>query len=547
MLESSVVSTTNRVLPRARHGSYASGGRRQAAVLMVPVMLLAATLFASRTIPSGRLEIVVAIATLFLGALILRAPALLVWCVVAVGTGCLIADHVSGLSSEGYGAAFAAALLGLGPIIMGGLRHRQDYPAGQVFGLVAVAYIVIGALAAAPTSVLGGFLTQEERGRGLVLMALFLGAVDLGIGIGHLTPTFRWKSKVSTDWVTLWKRALVAIALTYILSALIDLTGRTANLGAIPQLISDARLAFFLVLWVGALRREVPRTLTLASMVAALLTAVAGFGTGSLYSGLELLVGGLCIYVAERRRIPWMTVLLAVVVALSLNAGKAVFRSEYGGLDQLKQHNHLIEGQHFLAEYLQGLRGMTRSSLEESAARFSYAGGDLMGYVSQIVPSTYPHWDMRTYRYLPYALVPRVLVPSKPVATFGNQFGRAFGLLAPADLGTSANLPVSVEGYVNFGLPGLLTGGLVLGALLGIVASTFAGRDLRSMIAGTLFTVCLIGGVESDSTLTLGLVPGLVLVVALVAWVLRGRSNDGLTVRSSTWQDESLSAGSEGQ
>jgi len=95
---------------------------------------------------------------------------------------------------------------------------------------------------------------------------------------------------------------------------------------------------------------------------------------------------------------------------------------------------------------------------------------DAIGVVSVIVrdtPSVSPFQNGRTLALIPTAYVPRVLWPDKPVITIGQWVTETYvpsGHLLESNLGTTW----IGEFYLNWGIPAVLMGMFVLGALLRI-------------------------------------------------------------------------------
>jgi hypothetical protein len=60
--------------------------------------------------------------------------------------------------------------------------------------------------------------------------------------------------------------------------------------------------------------------------------------------------------------------------------------------------------------------------------------------------------------------LPRFLWPEKPVAGFGNEFGRRYLFLHPRNFDTTINVPWLTEFYMNFGAVGVIAGMALVGA-----------------------------------------------------------------------------------
>jgi hypothetical protein len=87
----------------------------------------------------------------------------------------------------------------------------------------------------------------------------------------------------------------------------------------------------------------------------------------------------------------------------------------------------------------------------------------LFAYVVETTPSMVPYWGGETYAFLFASAVPRFLWPEKPVAGFGNEFGRRYLFVHPRNLDTSINVPWLLEFYMNFGAWGVIAGMALVG------------------------------------------------------------------------------------
>jgi hypothetical protein len=451
--------------------------------------------------------------------------------VVALSFALLLKADLSGLPPLALVAGCVGLAVALSPFVLRPLGRYEGYPFVHLFGLISASYLAVGFLVGRSLAIDSAPLSVQERTSGLWWFAIFL----LCVVVGALVVRQRAGPVIqrgNVEWPHTVQRAVILIVVGYALSITIGLLGAASSLGAIPTLVDQLRYAGFLVLWLGWLRRRIPLWLVALAAVTVGATVIAGFGTGSLYAGLTVPIGALCLYVAERRRVPWITIGLVLVVALTLNVAKTPYRQQYvqGAAQPLST---LDRSTTFVGFYFSTLARLSKTDLQQSASRFSYASGDVLGYSVATIPLLYPYWRGHTYAFLPLTIIPRVVDPSKPQATFGNQFGRRYGLISSFDVKTAQNLPVSAEGYVNLGKLGLVLEGLLVGLAFGLGSRWLRNRDVHTTILGSLIAVVILGGVESDSTVAFGLLPGLLIVSPLiVSWLIR-RTEEPSTSKES--------------
>ena len=138
----------------------------------------------------------------------------------------------------------------------------------------------------------------------------------------------------------------------------------------------------------------------------------------------------------------------------------------------------------------------------------------LFSRVVEDTPKLVPFYSGETYLPIFTSFIPRALWADKPEARTGNLWGHRYGYLEIDDYETSLNLPIIVEMYANFGETGVLSGMLLLGALLALIDLKFNSTRMNSLnvVVGATFLQELIFQ-ESNASLVLGgLIP---LIVAL--------------------------------
>jgi hypothetical protein len=429
----------------------------------------------------------------------------------------LVAHYGPRQSPTLLAAGFATVVICLLPLWIWPLRKSSVLPLPHMFGLLVAAYVIVGTLFARSGDSLVPLLTDAGRVRGLFLTAAFVLVVVLGTVLGSRGP--RKGPKAAAGRVDSVDRLVAVTAGGYLALFFISSLGLRASLGAIPVVIDSLRLMGIVGLFGAYLRGMVPARWLVGVFTLVVVEMIAGLGSGAIYTAARPPLAMLILFVCVRRRIPWLVVVLSVLAALMLNTTKGEFRTDRGRGDQTA----VAGGLGYLRRVSDSSTSTSDATLSRAAARFSYSTSDLMGYVEENAPDRYPFLGMTTYRNLPLTVVPRVLYPEKPNFNFGNQFGRRFGLLGQADLNTAENLPLSVEAYAAFGAPGLLLIGLAIGLLFATICRRFSDGTFASAVIGTVIISALIRGVESDSTLVIGTLPLLFLVVPpVLGWASRG-------------------------
>jgi hypothetical protein len=178
-----------------------------------------------------------------------------------------------------------------------------------------------------------------------------------------------------------------------------------------------------------------------------------------------------------------------------------------------------------------GLQGAVSQGFETSAGRS--ANLDLFADVIRRTPDEIPYWNGETYLSLVGAFVPRFLWPDKPTKELGQAFGHRYGYVGVNDTNTAVNLPFLVEFYLNFGIPGVAIGMMIVGMIYTLLARAVnnPGQDDLLSLAGIVLLIPLTN-IESDFSLDFG---GLILN-GLALWaILRLIKRSKLPSRSSAF------------
>jgi len=238
---------------------------------------------------------------------------------------------------------------------------------------------------------------------------------------------------------------------------------------------------------------------------------LSGILTGLLLNGMWPVIGLLFVYAWERRRLPVALLLVAGVIFVPLNAAKAEFRMRYGlRVSDVAGQTSFQRAGGFASALGHTLDRMT---VDEMLQTTNSRLGQLatMAVVVYQTPSQVPYWNGYSYKDLWWHLVPRLLVPGKPSASFGQEFPRRYGLIDYQDADTAFNFPQLVECYANFGVAGVAIGMMIIGILYRLLDHLLVVNTGGVLIAGTLCARLL--NVESDFAGVFGGIPLFVFVL----------------------------------
>jgi hypothetical protein len=271
-------------------------------------------------------------------------------------------------------------------------------------------------------------------------------------------------------------------------------------------------LSALLLVW---MRGELERSRAWIAAGLALVVLLLDLSTGAIAQPAYTIASFLFVYVAERGRLPALGLAAMLVLFVPAMATKLEYR------EHITKHrvSSTIDQLVVFGELITGVLTGSRMTLDE-ADQVAESRIDHLSAFSNVVartPSVVPYWGGATYADLLWSFVPRVLAPSKPQKTLGQQYGHRYSFIARWNRGTSINLEQTVEMYANFGAWGVVVGMLLMGLLYRCFYTLLchpAAGDGGTLIAAATFRVML--NIESDFSLVFG---GLV-QNGLLLWVV---------------------------
>lgn len=239
-----------------------------------------------------------------------------------------------------------------------------------------------------------------------------------------------------------------------------------------------------------------------------------------LVNGMSMFLTAFLGYGLGRARIPWATLLLTVMLTYFINLGKSSQREQYWS-EQMWQAIPLQDYPTFFADWTvhswQALEDEVFKTAEEKkdenvTSKRLWERSSLMHlflYIQYATPGMVPHLNGLTYSHIPELLIPRVFLPGKVKAHFGNNvLAVHYGIVENSEeTQTSVGFGFLNEGYANFGILGTLGAGIALGAFLGWVTKISASVPIMSfrflfaiIVLGSAFQVEYTAGVFISST-----------------------------------------------
>lgn len=138
-------------------------------------------------------------------------------------------------------------------------------------------------------------------------------------------------------------------------------------------------------------------------------------------------------------------------------------------------------------------------------------------------PEEIGYLNGETYSILIAKLIPRIFWANKPNDDLANRIGRKYGVLNEKDYGTSWNLPIINEAYINFGYSGVIFIMVILGLLVRSFTNFFSNKSFKSLESHIgIYVCCSTFFWESHLSLTYGGIyyPILFLYVSSISYYL---------------------------
>lgn len=128
----------------------------------------------------------------------------------------------------------------------------------------------------------------------------------------------------------------------------------------------------------------------------------------------------------------------------------------------------------------------------------------------------------QAYENLPYTVIPRFILPSKPIDIYANSWAVDEGFLASYDYNTSYNLPWLPQMYLSFGTKGIIIGSFIVAFLLFFIERFYwtMQPNAWSFAIGYSIIRCFIH-LESDFAMSFGLVIKLILVDIALRFIFK--------------------------
>lgn len=380
-------------------------------------------------------------------------------------------------------------LLGILAVTFCSFSRRFPFTTNIFLSLLAM-FPLVALLSGADMSFMAMPLQSEDRARGASLLLLFLVSAALTslLAFRAIPRDTAQQARTGSNSALLLCSILFGTVLTLDRLAYITLTPSWVLL----------LISLMTAIPMGLLALYGSRGYAQTATLMAVIMLLVGFLSGSLQS-TALPVTALVVGILLR----WQSGLVAFSAAVAsfvlfANTIKVEIRSLSGGSQKL----HLLEGTEKLtvvwSAFQRSIQGLA-TNIDRNATRLTTAM-DWLGVVSREDAQTPPVVIFRTTAQL---LIPSSIRPDTIMANDANVLGRFFGILAPMDFTTSANVPLVVESFLTGGPLLLLFCGCLVGLALSMVDRMLRGGSWSMQAAGLTLLVVGMRSLDTDTSVFL--------------------------------------------
>lgn len=284
-------------------------------------------------------------------------------------------------------------------------------------------------------------------------------------------------------------------------------------------------LAFYLLQMRGQLGLSATAILWLVYVPIFILIAISGGNSGPI--GL-FAISVIMLYIAEKRKIPWLVILAGICVLFPFMWAKFEYRTlvwDASGAANFADFGDAMKNvATFAALAGKFATGMDNSdmgfALHAIAIRFDISY--LFAHVATLTPAEVGYLNGESYADVAWKVIPRLILPDKPDPSYGQVFGHMYSILAVDDLTTSINFPQMVEMYVNFGVPGVLIGMFIMSQIywfLSYMMNQPGMGDWLTVFANSIFTGLFL--IETNFSLVVGGIFYNVILLYVIGFFIR--------------------------
>ena len=235
--------------------------------------------------------------------------------------------------------------------------------------------------------------------------------------------------------------------------------------------------------------------------------SVTGLMVGMLEAAFTPILCVGVIYWVHKRKVPWASLMLTCLTLVFANDAKHAYRREVWVSDRSYSVDEKLTfwGKAIL-DTVQQRFGLIENVSSVAAESRIISRMDLLhtfAYVIETTPATVPYYYGKSYSYIVFGWIPRMLWPEKPIAAeSNNMLAIDYELLSESQLETTmTGIGIVAEAYANYSTIGCVAVLSLFGAFIALVGNVFNG--IRSDCGRAIYISVLIAyvnGIGSSTT-----------------------------------------------
>jgi len=213
------------------------------------------------------------------------------------------------------------------------------------------------------------------------------------------------------------------------------------------------------------------------------------------------------IYFIIKKKVPIIEIFLIFLIFFFLHS----FKGEYRKVMRLNKNDvdvskriKVFTNLHLNKIYIQENEHTKKVKPSDNSWRLSHSFSSLYTLANK-TPEEIGYLNGETYSILIAKLIPRIFWANKPNDDLANRIGRKYGVLNEKDYGTSWNLPIINEAYINFGYSGIIFIMFILGLLVRSFTNFFSNKSFKNLESHIgIYVCCTTSFWESHISITYG-------------------------------------------
>ena len=298
------------------------------------------------------------------------------------------------------------------------------------------------------------------------------------------------------------------------------------ELGFLIVMLKTAQYFIISILFINYLKGQLSRKVVFLFFLIVASNIAISVSSGFVAQIIQLFMMLFFLYLVVRKKMPGILLLLiGATIVITLLMFKSTFRAIYWDSGDTLQASEVFY--RLIGFYEVITKTIEIDQLVDLLNSVALRLGmfHVFEYVASLTPQFIPYWGGDGYYPLLFKFFPRFIFESKSLEDMGQFFGHLYTFLDPSDDGTSINLPVLIEFYLNFGVISVAVGMLSIGLFYVLIFRFIDRLFLRAdtALAAKAIFFMNFSIIESNLSLVYGGVPLALLIMLILDRLLNSK------------------------